>query len=460
MLSLFLLSSLLATGAVAQPAANFNITAEMAEQAHCGPKCLDLLKLTQEIDIATVGSDFDYDFYATSSNFTSSSKPGDLLKLQAVDPNTRDIKAGTTVYRIQYASLRSDGSPTVATGYVAVPFNAALNSKSSSNDGLFRVAALAPGTIGIYRGCAPSNGPNFFDYDTWKPLVERGYMVVSTDYAGVGNNQTGFQYGTFPAHANDLFYAVQAARKAFGHVMSKQWMSLGTSLGGAAAWKLAESEHVRHDSNYLGTVALGPTAYLVDMILDSIDQRELAGHIPLVATTLANTLPDYRETILSDETRLRMQMAEKTQMCAVSMLSVTRDMEIPAIYNHTGLQVDGQIMRKWQNESSPALGGISPAPVLVIHGLADTTVVPAIVEKAWKRSCDAGNKVQLSLYRLMDHTPVVSGAGPEWIGFMDKQFSKTKGRRNDRHGDRQRCVKVIREPFDAKFVKAPKEFSL
>ncbi|CEJ79795.1 hypothetical protein VHEMI00014 [[Torrubiella] hemipterigena] len=460
MLSRVLLSSLLASGAMAQAqqAANFNITADMAAQAHCGQKCQDLLLQTQAIDIATVGQDFDFDFYATSSNFTSSSKPGDLLKMQAVDPNTRDIKAGTTVYRIQYASKRFDGSTSVSTGYVAIPFNAALTDPSNGAGGTFKVAAIAPGTIGIYRGCAPSNGPNFFDYDTWKPLVERGYMVVSTDYAGIGNNHTGFQYGSFPAHANDVFYAVQAARKAFGQVMSKQWMSLGHSLGGAAAWKLAESEHVRHDANYLGTVALGPTTYLVDMILDSIDQRELAGHIPLVATTLANTLPSYRETILSDETRLRMQLAEKTQMCAVSMLSVTRDMEIPAIYNHTGLQVDGQIMRKWQNESSPALGDISPAPILVVHGLADTTVVPDIVEKAWKRSCDAGNKVQLSLYRLMDHTPVVSAAGAEWIGFMDKQFAKKK--RNSSHSDRQRCTKVVREPFDEKFVKAPKEFSL
>jgi len=71
------LSPALAT--IAQ-AANFNVSASLAETYSCGPKCYQILMQTNVADLTSVGTDFDFSFYETAAN-VSTSKPGDLLKL-------------------------------------------------------------------------------------------------------------------------------------------------------------------------------------------------------------------------------------------------------------------------------------------------------------------------------------------------------------------------------------------
>ncbi|GKT51913.1 uncharacterized protein ColSpa_12094 [Colletotrichum spaethianum] len=186
-------------------AANFNVSREFAEANGCGDQCYKLIQLAKQVDVGFVGTDFDFDFYATAHNFSrNSSIPGDLLKLAPLDPALLDVKAGTTVYRIQYVSQDIDGSSVPVTGFVALPVHPPKNKT-------YPLTAFAHGTVGAFRGCAPSSGPSLFDYDSWKLLVDRGFAVVATDYIL-----------HFSAQANDVYYSVIAARKAFGSVLSNE----------------------------------------------------------------------------------------------------------------------------------------------------------------------------------------------------------------------------------------------
>ncbi|GME35537.1 secretory lipase [Neofusicoccum parvum] len=102
---------------------------------------------------------------------------------------------------------------------------------------------------------------------------ERDYAVVATDYAGLGPSYTEHRYCSFPAHANDVFYSVTAARQAFGAVLSAGWLAVGYSEGGGAApWKLPESidaiaaAHGKDQAaRYLGTVALALATKIWDI---------------------------------------------------------------------------------------------------------------------------------------------------------------------------------------------------
>lgn len=104
-------------------AANFNVSAATLQEHGCGPECQEIFTLGLAKDRQLFGGTgtFDFDFYATSSNFTGS-QLGDLLKFEPIDPTTLNIVASVVAYRFQYTSRDLDGSLVPATGFIAIPY--------------------------------------------------------------------------------------------------------------------------------------------------------------------------------------------------------------------------------------------------------------------------------------------------------------------------------------------------
>lgn len=441
--------------AIAKQVASFDVSEQVAESHGCGTQCQATINKTLEFDRASFGLDFDLDFYATAANF-SGSKPGDLLKLAPVDSAAINVKPGTTVYRIQYTSTDLDGSPVPVTGFLALPYAPFGTERQDGTHkrSVYNLVAYAHGTSGLYQGCAPSNGPAFFDYDTWKPLVDRGYAVVATDYAGLGNNYTDHKYCSFSAQASDVYYSAQAVRQAFGHVLSTSWVSFGHSQGGGAVWKMAESALVRNDTTYLGTVAIGPVTYL-DMVFSHEGERGLLlSHLAMLGIAMERSIPGYRENLLTEVLRDRVRMSEDAQMCAVSQLALSFDLSVNETYSPAGLHASRDAILTWQNREAPALPGHrSPTPILVIQPLNDTTTPADITERAFESACRSGNEVQLSLYPGLEHTPSTAASLAEWIGWIDDRFAG-KGVRSEKG---RKCTKVTRVPFDNGHFYSPPE---
>lgn len=446
---IFLLIAL-ATATAGRQAANFNITSAQAEEYGCGHTCQIILNATIPFDRATVGEAFDFDFYNTANNFSSSS-PGDVLKFKPINATTRNFRAGTTAYKFQYTSIDNQGSHVPVTGFIAFPYSS--GGHGGSDQTVFPLVAFAHGTIGAFYGCAPSNGPNMFDYDTWQTIVSRGYAVVATDYAGLGNNYTPHMYLDFRSHAADIYYSVIAARKLFGHLLSQEWLSVGHSQGGGAVWKLAESEFVRHDAKYLGTVAMAPATYPVSMMLDNINHIEFPGYLPYLKLAAERAIPGFVGTMLSPIMRKRVEMAERFQLCASSLAGLTLDLGRKDLINSTGVAHDAPILLDWEARVAPASGGRSKGPILVVQGANDTSVLPPTTEKAWKKSCRDGNEVHIRLYMGVEHTPITAVAQVDWMTWINGRFS------GDDSGHKQ-CTRKIITPFDAKWANLPPEFSL
>ncbi|KAK2471357.1 hypothetical protein H9L39_17588 [Fusarium oxysporum f. sp. albedinis] len=357
----------LQAGAFAREASNFNVSAKVAQSYGCGSDCYKVLQFTNEADHSLVHTEpgFDFDFYATAKNFSGSS-PGDLLKLQPLDPKPLTIQDGTTAYRFQYTSIDYNGSLVPVTGFIAFPMIPIGTRK-------YPLVAFAHGTIGVYQGCAPSASQNLFDYGTWPLITNRGYAVVATDYAGLGNNYTTHKYCSFPAHVNDLYYSVVAARKAFGHILSEDWMSVGHSQGGGAVWKLAESKFVQHAvsdaGRYLGTVAISPATTILDMFrmhgenlqknLKEFRPYVVVAELPSFSIGLSRVLPKYKHELLGKGLKQRLGLMDKTQVCATAMMGMTVDLSIKDIVNVKA--ADSKILEKWQNDTAPG-SGRSPHP--------------------------------------------------------------------------------------------------
>lgn len=437
---------------------NFDVSSEFATANGCDAKCQDILRHANAYDHTQVGKDFGFGFYATAKNFTGS-KPGDLLKLEPADPEPLNVKAGTTVYRMQYTSLDLDGKTIVpSTGFIAFPYSPL----DGSGSGKYRSVAFAHGTIGVYRGCAPFNGPALFDYDSWQLLLERGYAVIATDFAGLGNNETLHKYCSFPAQANDIYYSMAAARSAFGDLLSREWMSVGHSEGGGAVWKLAESDLLKSETHqYLGTVALAPATHIIDMAVaaltddsggDDSDSGGYASYAPSLAVGIQRYDPSYNLTLLGPKMRQRMAVAEKAQTCATALAGLTLDLKLEDVVSLEGAVGDLALLQKWQTETAPS-DGLASAPILVIQGLNDTSILPGTTKDAVERACKGGNTVQLSLYPGVEHSPSIPASAPEWLSWMDARFSGQPLSAS--------CSTVTRAPFgNGAHMKLPAEEDL
>ena len=209
------------------------------------------------------GSVFNDSFYTVDAN-TSSAAPGSLLKLEKkTNTSAYSLPPATALSRFIYQSKTFSGELVPVSAFILWPYAA-----RSAADG-YQIIAWAHGTAGLTPDTAPSHIKNLWQhYLAPFTLAMQGYVIVATDYAGLGVSRTGtngpidHEYLAGPAPANDVFYSVQAAQTAFPE-LSKHFAVAGHSQGGHAAWAVAQRQAIEPVDGYLGTVALSPVTNLL-----------------------------------------------------------------------------------------------------------------------------------------------------------------------------------------------------
>lgn len=187
--------------------------------------------------------------------------PGTLLSVQEQAVATPLTHAGER-FLITYRSRGVRGEPIVASGFVLLP-----NSRAAKQG--WPVLAWAHGTTGVADTCAPSadypNGP-VHDYqqvadvalDAW---LARGYAVVAPDYQGLGT-PGGHPYMDAASQLHTLVDAVRALHQLRPDALSRDWLVMGHSQGGAAALQVAAHGQAELPQLRLrGAMALAPGGY-------------------------------------------------------------------------------------------------------------------------------------------------------------------------------------------------------
>lgn len=231
--------------------------------------------------------------------------------------------------------------------------------------------------------------------------------------------------------ANDVYYFVLAAQKAFPRLLFKQWVAVGHPQGGGAVWQLSEHELAQDPSSgYLGGVAIAPTTRLYDQFVIALQKlRDGApgegfgylGPLPSVVVALQRQFPDYDAPLLTEEARKRVQLADIGQLCIFAASGLVTDLSPPDIFVNLNDDDDPKI-RQFQTINSPAQGAPANTPLLVIQGSADQLIFPETTRAAFEDSCAFGNALHLSVYEGQDHTPVVSASSVEWLQFVEERF--------------------------------------
>jgi alpha-beta hydrolase superfamily lysophospholipase len=432
----------------------------------CGPACQKLIAAGIQADRTEVYGHipFDEDFYSTSPGFSAStSKPGDLLKVQAyihtAPTSAWQLPGGTTLFRIQYVSVSADEAIVPATAFVAFPFARPRYGEP------YKMVAFAHGTIGTTYGCAPSTAFNLYDYDTVSPLLLAGYAVVGADYAGLGNNYTKAYWEANTLNAYDVVYSAVAAKKAWPKLLTKEWVAIGHSQGGGTAWGVAESNALDGCGlELLGSVPLEPGARFADEVAYAIEASSqasapataleaLAAYTGFVYAAVDAFNPSVVEDIFTPVMVERFKLGEELGMCFYLEASLVGDVVTVeglsgVIKNFTLLD---ETLQNYQAVTGAGTGRKAKVPMLVVQSIADETVPFPVVAKAVQATCGAGGAaVEFSVYSALDHSAAASASAPEWLRWIGDRFAGVPALK--------KCKVSHRRAMDVSAAYLPKDF--
>lgn len=187
-------------------------------------------------------------FYAAKES--SQILPGRIVHLQPLDVTVPGAKS----FRLLYQSSTSTGAPAFTGGIAFVP-----TARPPKNGRL--VVAWAHPVIG--DNAAPSKAANpLIDTAPWlDEMVRRGWIVVGTDYVGVGTNRQERLNGQAEAH--DLINSVRAARSLPDAHAGNRWVAWGDSYGGhAALWSSTLAPVIAPELHLIGVATAAPVSEL------------------------------------------------------------------------------------------------------------------------------------------------------------------------------------------------------
>lgn len=310
---------------------------------------------------------------------------------------------------ITYTSHDANGRPIVVSGTVAIP-------RSAPPATGWPVISWAHGTTGYADPCAPSRdtgtgpahdylGPVTQVLDTW---IQRGYVVVQTDYQGLGT-PGGHPYINGLGEANTVTDIVQAAR-SLNDSIGTDWVAAGHSQGGQAALFTAQHAATRQPELSLkGAVAIAPGGIGLSRMVEFVDSggpgaEAAAAFLPLIVLGAHVVQPAI------DPGKL-FTPAARPMLQAAHTGCVAQIREVPPIPPTEIFEPDADFgpLTRYLEEQDPSV--TAPAvPVMIAQGSADTLVTRPSTDTLVDTLCGKGATIDYRIYEGQDHRATVAGS--------------------------------------------------
>lgn len=323
--------------------------------------------------------------------------------------------AGAQAWRIRYTSRTDRGAPEQVTGVVVAP------TSSPPREGR-RVIAWAHGTWGVTPACAPSLSPAFFTVTPGlTDALRRGYVVVATDYPGLGTPQPHpFLVGDNAAHA--VLDSVRAARGIRGAGAGDSFAVWGESQGGHAA--LFTGERARSYAPELRLVGIAAAAPPTDLVANLTGGADPTARAYLTAFAAHSWQAFYRADV---STLGRPATGRLIGRLAQNCLTTGKPLKIGTAIGLLALRrdlrgVDLGRIQPWARLARINSAGQNPpgAPLLIAQNSGDKIVAPEVTRAFARRLCTGRARVRyVTMATKGGH--ITSGADSatttlDWIG--------------------------------------------
>ncbi|OJK02136.1 hypothetical protein ASPACDRAFT_58504 [Aspergillus aculeatus ATCC 16872] len=439
-LILLLLGGTLAAGQAVTVAAtqstgwnsSFELSADQVKQANLTSDLAAIVNTITKFDrsqLANGGAHQD-DFYKIQglSKDQWPTEPGKTLKLQEfTNPSPFSIPAKTAMSRIIYSTTNLNGTLIPASAYILWPFHPrrfhGLNNTTTASSA--PVVLWTHGTSGWYANGAPSTHRGLF-YADFVPfaLAEAGYAVIAPDYAGLGvdaswdGSYIPHQYNIREAGARDALNALRAARESFPTLLSRDYVSVGHSQGGAVAWGLSEIL-ARNDSRftdvtagYLGGVVVAPPTASLSVTIP--------GFIAWIAKELASVFPTFDVsdwfTPLGVSRIDLLNQIEGSQMVTFAILGDSEAGFLQSGWNETWY---ADAFSKLANPGRLPFKG----PLLIVQGTEDSSVMYNTTRTTVQDTCKLyAADLELLAVSQGGHFSAINAAKHTWLRWIEDRF--------------------------------------
>lgn len=335
------------------------------------------------------------------------------------EPFDRAVPAGASAWRVLYTSTGLDDRPTVVSATVLVP------DAVPEGGGDRPVLAWAHGTTGVARGCAPS----MLD-DPWGGIpalddaLERGWVVVATDYEGLGTEGR-HPYLVGEVAARNVLDSIRAVASlverepdAFGDAppgsRSVVW---GHSQGGHSALFTTQlAPTYAPELDLVGGAGIAPATDLAGLLeaAEGTDAGKALTSLAMVAWADVYDDVDLEGVVREPALPLVRDIASR---CIIVPEALVTLIEASAIRRGV-LAVDPSedaVLRARIAENTPAPSADEDAPrsLFIAQGLDDEVVAPTVTEAWVEGACASGTTVvEVETYEGEDHLSMASDESP------------------------------------------------
>jgi len=333
-------------------------------------------------------------------------------------------------YRVLYHSRRPDDSDVTVSGTVAIPSG---NPPAAG----WPLITWTHGTTGLALRCAPSNdtldGPEHRYLSITQAMldafVKRGYVVVATDYQGIGAEGTpAYLVGSGEGRsAIDIMRAAREIDLAIG----TRYVVMGHSQGGHAdLFTAAIGPDYAPEFTLLGNVAMAPASHIGELVQEVVTGSHPSPILPFVTYVLQSYAAYYPEIAL--ERILTPQaighLRDTWEGCIDEALAFGYWAEsIPSRQFVT--QPDLGLLLKATAANEPGQLRIA-APTLLIQGTSDRTIPPQATDAVARDLCRVGNSVSYRTYSDASHEGVLTVAKADVEAWVDARFAGVKATSN------------------------------
>lgn len=346
----------------------------------------------------------DEDLYALAEDLEPG-EPGEPIAVQPVDAGL-----DASVWRVLHHSRSLDGEDIAVSGLIAVP-------AGDAPEGGRPVVSWAHGTTGIADECAPSR--TLEQLIAAIPLLERGMVVVATDYEGLGTpGRHPYLVGESQGRGVlDIVRAAQALGPTVG--AGEQTVLWGHSQGGHAVLFANEiAAEWAPELDVVGTVAGAPPSQL-PLMAQFVGDGPGSFFLAMVVAGWAEAYPEADAAdVLTPAGLERLEAVD--QGCLGHVAETWGAPTTDDLVRPEGAEVDPWPRLFEENDPGRRAGG---GPVLVIHGGQDEIVPVATSGLLVEQMCGVGQAVQRLVFDEADHVSVVQRSLPDMLEWIDARLA-------------------------------------
>jgi len=337
-------------------------------------------------------------------------QPGDVIKTELLTSS----KLHGTLTRVMYHSRSIQDADIPVTGLIAVP-------TTPPPAGGYPVISWAHGTTGIADTCAPSLAPD--DYaDLANNLLDAGYVVVGTDYEGLGTPGR-HPYIVGDSEARGTLDIIRAARKLPDTHASDRYLVWGHSQGGhAAMFALHIADTWAPELHLVGVVAGAPPSQL-SLIYAALQTSPFKHYLLMAAAGFNAAYGDAAAPLAEVLTPKGIEaLANVDHGCSGDIATATADIPTSEV-----TKADPSTVPTWAkllNDNDPGkFTAPAKEPLLVIQGGNDEQIPVAATALMFDQLCKIKQVEQRWIYPGQTHAGVIAPSFGDMLRWINDRFA-------------------------------------